>query len=148
MLIRLYELRLTIMKQPYSNQSPIAQTRPQSGWCRHLAAKQPCHEVHVTTWLGWPSGIDAPLSPLIPVSISILELWAEEQIYLPTYIVLIMYHHFINFKIVDKKSSMVIPIEFPLSTSLTICNFLLTEERQLKAHSVAVPCKCYCIGWA
>ena len=38
----------------YSNQSPIAQTCPQSGWC-HLAAKQPCHEVHVTTWLGWLS---------------------------------------------------------------------------------------------
>ena len=42
----------------YANQSPIAQTRPQSGWC-HLAAKQPCHEVHVTTWLGWVTALDS-----------------------------------------------------------------------------------------
>ena len=35
-----------------SNQSPIAHTHPQSGWC-HIAAKEPCHEEHATTWLGW-----------------------------------------------------------------------------------------------
>ena len=50
---------LTLRCKAYSNHSPIAQTRPQSGWGHlagviyNLAAKQPCHEVHVTTWLGW-----------------------------------------------------------------------------------------------
>ena len=32
----------------YSNQSPIGQT-------------QPCHEVHVTTWLGWFIQLEAQL---------------------------------------------------------------------------------------
>ena len=67
----------------YSTQSPIAQTRPQSGWGRHLAAKQPCHEVHVTTWLGWVMSESAAARLLV----CCLASWSSNGIYIYIYIV-------------------------------------------------------------